>query len=245
MATQPQKTGYAFAMYEGDMTVIRLVDTCTGQDHRDIPEVIMERTTRDDRVLLAIDAPLGWPEVAGRAFVNHRAGQPLAWSSDELFHRYTDDFVRQQIGKRPLEVGAGLIARTAHAALVLIDTIRCRTGREFEVITSSPSHWQDGVIEVYPAATAIAHSRALFASDKADSTDAIQILNDGLSFDASVWAATWQGNPHRRDACLSVLAAHDFLRGVSIAPPADHIEKARKEGWIWLRGTQTLPQESA
>jgi hypothetical protein len=59
--------------------------------------------------LLALDAPLGWPEPLGRVLADHRAGHAISTTANEMFRRYTDDYVCKHTGQRPHDVGADRI----------------------------------------------------------------------------------------------------------------------------------------
>ncbi len=78
---------------------------------------------------LALDAPLGWPAVLGETLGPHIAGESLDGTPNELFRRQTDHFIKAVIGRQPLDVGADRIARTAHAALGLLEQLRQLTGQ--------------------------------------------------------------------------------------------------------------------
>jgi hypothetical protein len=69
-----------------------------------------------DPVLIAIDAPLGWPKPLAETLINHSAGMPIETPANAMFRRITDVFIQTRLGKRPLDVGADRIARTAYAA---------------------------------------------------------------------------------------------------------------------------------
>ncbi|HEX2676081.1 MAG TPA: hypothetical protein VHM19_05560 [Polyangiales bacterium] len=77
-----------------------------------------------ERFVLAFDAPLGWPSRLASALAKHEAGATFEHDADSLFRRHTDEVVYRALGKHPLEVGADRIARTAHAALVMLAEIR-------------------------------------------------------------------------------------------------------------------------
>src|SRR3989442_1019336 len=78
----------------------------------------------DEPVLLALDAPLGWPAPLAQTLVRHRAGGELSAGADQMFRRMTDRAVHENVGKTPLDVGADRIARTAHAALRFLGELR-------------------------------------------------------------------------------------------------------------------------
>jgi predicted RNase H-like nuclease len=189
--------------------------------------------TRGAPVLLALDAPLGWPVPLADTLVAHRAGDPLDAEAHALFRRATDRFVRDRLGKQPLDVGADRIARTAHAALAFLSTLRQRLGLPI------PLAWQPEVagmaaIEVYPAATLAAHGLLAPGYKHPQGHDVRRRLaaelgerlalphNDALFH-----------SDHLLDAALCVLAAQDFLRGEAM-PPLDR-GLAEREGWIWVR----------
>lgn len=105
------------------------------------------------RVLVELDAPLGWPEPLGRLLSSHSAGGSLGEQPNRLFRRETDRYVKQHLGKLPLDVGADRIARTAHAALALLNELRQRTGESIPLVWNEDYPERIGAIEVYPAGT--------------------------------------------------------------------------------------------
>jgi predicted nuclease with RNAse H fold len=171
------------------------------------------------KAVIALDAPLGWPRALGRGLCGHVAGEVLGGSADDLFSRHTDREIHRRTERRPLEVGANLIARTAHSALLCLDAFRRELGQPI------PVAWEAGepngvvAIEVYPRVTRKAHG-----ADEA-------------------WPA-WvrcETPPHlclpldRRDAVLCAVAAVDFIEGRALAPT--DLELAKQEGWIWAADT--------
>jgi predicted RNase H-like nuclease len=116
-ATQPGKVGLArLDVIDGRPTI---TEACTGAAGTDLAEVV--GGWLNARSLIALDAPLGWPKALGERLALHRAGEPLAATADEMFSRATDRKMVEMVGKRPLEVGADRIARTAHAALQFLE----------------------------------------------------------------------------------------------------------------------------
>jgi predicted nuclease with RNAse H fold len=191
---------------------------------------VVPELKKASRALIAIDAPLGWPAAMSVTLVDHQAGGRIGIEPDRLFHRATDDFVSSRLGKRPLEVGANLIARTAHSALRVLAKLREQTEHAIP-LTWDPAIEGIAAIEVYPAASLIAWGCALakYKEDARAREDIAQRL-----------AARIAGIAERAldpvdafDACLCLLAAQDFLEGMAW-PPEDR-ERAIKEGWIWVR----------
>ena len=119
-------------------------------------EIISKWIKASDKVLLAFDAPLGWPDAMGNSLVIHQAGQEISSPANKLFRRCTDDEIYNRFRIRPLEVGANLSARTAGAALRLLGELRNRTGCEIPLAWDASPQNGISVIEVYPAATLLA-----------------------------------------------------------------------------------------
>ncbi|MEM1034127.1 MAG: DUF429 domain-containing protein [Myxococcota bacterium] len=189
--------------------------------------------------LIALDAPLGWPAPLGEGLVSHRAGASLSDSAHAMFRRQTDDVVADRVGKRPLDVGADRIARTAHAALDLLARLRAKMGRAMP-LAWSPGPVDEGVhiIEVYPAATLAARglpSRG-YKGSKPSSVAVRREIMRGLGDDihaAPATVAVAVARDHGLDAVVCALAALDFMTA-SVIRPRDPVRAAR-EGWIWVR----------
>jgi predicted nuclease with RNAse H fold len=110
--------------------------------------------------VIAVDAPLGWPAPMATALSAHRAGEKIALDGNDMFARLTDRTVHRLVGKRPLEVGANLIARAALATLDLIEQVREVTGLRLPLLWTLGPRAHVGVIEVYPAATLLGRGLA-------------------------------------------------------------------------------------
>lgn len=190
---------------------------------------------RPGRILLAFDAPLGWPDNMGRSLARHSAGMHISTPADLLFRRETDRFVKECLSKQPLDVGADRIARTAHAALDLLEKIRSQSGQEI------PLAWDPGyehsvtAIEVYPAGTLIAHGLPSSGYKKKDQLEVRQFILSSLKkqivFETDTLYA--ENNDNVLDAIICVLAGSDFLSGQAISPV--DLKTAQKEGWIWIK----------
>ena len=81
-----------------------------------------------DPVLIAIDAPLGWPKPLAETLINHLAGMPIETPANAMFRRKTHLFIQTRLGKRHLDVGADRIARTSYAGLAILGTLRAELG---------------------------------------------------------------------------------------------------------------------
>jgi predicted nuclease with RNAse H fold len=219
-ATNPKKTGLALGELHGD--VVHIQCCATGTRH-EFPAMIAARWLSDyTEAIIALDAPLGWPKKMGVALSEHRAGRPFQIDANQLFRRATDVEIKKRLKKQPLDVGANLIARTAVAALEMLDQIRLITKKPIPLAWAprEPDPWR--AIEVYPAATRIAHG----LPDAGGSFEGLENLLDC----SAVFPALMQSRD-AVDAAVCALGAADFLCGRAISP-VDH-NTALIEGWIW------------
>ena len=189
-----------------------------------------------EATLIAVDAPLGWPAPLGKALKSHEAGKAIETPADCMFRRRTDAFVQHAIGKKPLEVGADRIARTAHAALAFLSKLAETLG------TSVPLAWTPtgvegpAAIEVYPAATLKAYRIRDTGYKKVDQRDERREIVEGLKRQWMTMPDCLASELHRNadtlDAAVCVLAAEDFIAGRAAGP--EDRDLARREGWIWV-----------
>jgi len=247
-AVSETKRGLALAVRKEREWELR--ETRAGRDAKDSVDTVA-KWIRDSRgpALLAFDAPLGWPARMGQHLPSHRAGASIEPCMDAFFCRYTDRVVRCALvdrhpGFRPLEVGANLIARTAHASLSFLKELRGSISADIPLAwTITPA--RTSVIEVYPAATLLAHGASIakyknFEKGKGgeEARQAIlELLGDRLSLD--VHRDVLFTNGHALDAMVCVVAGIDFLSGHARAP--DRADLARKEGWIWFKEPSARP----
>jgi len=183
--------------------------------------------------LLAIDAPLGWPKQLGLSLVAHEAGGALTPTADQLFHRETDDAIERELKKRPLEVGANLIARTAHAALSFLEELRRLTGLAVPLTWDREERAGVSAIEVYPAATLRAHGIEAGEYKKASQIAGRQGILERLGAHVALPGdmRLLEASADALDAVVCVVAGADFLEGRAVGPT--NASAARKEGWIW------------
>ena len=178
-----------------------------------------------------IDAPLGWPAPFAKSLEGHSAGEPLPLNPETGFARETDRFVREKTGLKPLDVGADRIARTAAAALKLIEALRTLTGQPLPLL-SSPEV-AGGLIEVYPAATLKQHRLPHRGYKTPHATRERMAITDGISskVDLGPCRQTCIDSDHCLDAVLCVLTAIDFMNGICCEPFSNLLPH---EGWIWF-----------
>lgn len=205
-------------------------------DVQRVAERVSEEVDAGNRVLICIDAPLGWPRFLGATLSQHSAGEQVATDPNILFRRGTDRWIKANIGQQSLDVGADRIARTAVAALALLGQLRELTGEPIPLAWSSGSAGRATCIEVYPAATlrsrGLQHNKYKRTSVDSPATRA-RILDAMQPQVSETVRSAAISSDHVFDAALCVVAGLDFL-GNECHPPVD-LDEARREGWIWVR----------
>jgi hypothetical protein len=236
-ATQDTKIGVAYGDFsDGQLAVVEAFACAKEKSAAEaISNWLQERR---EPVLLAIDAPLGWPQSLARVLTNHRAGEELKVEADDMFRRATDHFVKQKTRKAPLEVGADRIARTAHAALCLLAHLREELDIDIPLAWEWPLVAKVSAIEVYPAGTLVAHALRSTGYKRpfqeVRRNEIVRKLSDiaYIPFDIS---RKLLASGDALDAAICLLAAKDFLSGEAMRPPDQ--ARAEAEGWIWVRET--------
>lgn len=232
-ATQAKRVGLALGSYEGG--AVRIKQVLVGSMVKSVVQTVADWTEQTSSTLIALDAPLGWPLDLGRTLHKHDAGAPISVKANRMFRRTTDRFVKREIGKQPLEVGANLIARTALSALEFLKELRQQTEE------SLPLAWNPGIgvgvcaVEVYPAATLKAYGVKVPSYKGTKGYAARQTILRFLQkhMDLPEDVSLMETNDDALDASLCVLAGMDFLRD-EVLKPSD-LELPKKEGWIWVR----------
>jgi len=173
-----------------------------------------------------------------KALATHRAGSALGVEPNEMFRRRTDRVIQETLRKTPLDVGADRIARTAHAALKLLGGIA-----NLAECPPIPLAWNSAIsgvsaIEVYPAATLIAHgiqSRGYKAPTQTSRREGI-LTALKLEIDVEASCVDLEASADMLDAVVCVLAAKDFLQRRASPPP--DLTLAQQEGWIWVSSSR-------
>lgn len=232
-ATNPKNVGLALCtIIEGHP---RIEEVTTGKTWPAIDELVASWATRP--TLFALDAPLGWPVPLGESLHVHVAGASFDHPPNAMFRRSTDDAIAERLGKRPLDVGADRIARTAHVALAFLTRLRKKLDAPIPLAWEPAPIDSFAAIEVYPAGTLAArnlpHSGYKGAADAASSRrrELTSAVAEQLAFDARS-ADEMTRTDHALDAALCVCAGLDFLVGDAVPPP--DLGVAKREGWIWV-----------
>ena len=240
-ATDPKKTGLAFARYSGNgCPEIKDIDLGNGDKRYSslssrIESWIGDSKNKADRTLLALDAPLGWPDEMHKTLKDHAAGQRVCPEPDNMFYRETDRLVKGELRMSPMAIGADKIARTAHSALALLNDMHARLAWSPDNLTGIDA------IEVYPAATLCAlgvnYKGYKTGKDKKKilaTREIIKEVEKHINFSQGA-RKKMEGSHDLLDAAICVLAGYDFLRGRCRSPSGEQAGTARKEGWIWVR----------
>ena len=233
-ATQPKNTGLARATLDGGHLTVH--EARTGRSAEDIVDTLATWLASAPEAVFALDAPLGWPLAMGTVLAAHQAGGSLAPEADQMFNRETDRVVRKMLGKKPLEVGADRIARTALSALGVLNAVGARVPVEMGWTPGAVASRQ--ALEVYPAATLLARGLPTRGYKAAGARDLRADLVDALDAEIEPEARTAAlVTDHALDAILCCVAAADYASGDVLAPEAAGVapERARREGWIWFQ----------
>lgn len=232
-ATQPKNIGLALGFFENGKA--RIEEVRIGSNKMSIVDSVVDWISFGPTTLLAIDAPLGWPKNLGEELHTHEAGNPIQIETNLLFRRETDRFIKNRLGKQPLDVGADRIARTAHAALRLLGEIRERARKIVPLAWSLEMINGVYAIEVYPAATLLSRSINVPGYKHKDGLEPRKLLLKELRkhIELPTDISLMEKNDDALDAAICVLAGADFLRR-DVYEPID-LELAKKEGWIWVQ----------
>jgi predicted nuclease with RNAse H fold len=223
-----------------------------------VDDAVIVRDTRGVQ-MMGIDCAFGWPvdfvEFVGRhaavaggvataataATMSENAASQappalrvaatgdLAWRR-RLAYRETDRVVAERTGARPLSVATDRLGMTALRCAVLLDRLQA-AGR----VVDRSGGYGSVVVEVYPAMAL--RVWGLARPGYKATLDARRALIADLER-----AAPWLGlGEHRAlmvasadalDAVLAALVAVAHVRGASIPPAADQVQRARVEGWM-------------
>ncbi len=238
-ATAEAKIGLALGRLDEADVEIHDATLC-GRERSAVSLVTGWLTDRVDSTLLALDAPLGWPRALGESLVGHSAGMGIDTLANSMFRRTTDSFIQQELKKTPLDVGADRIARTAHAALRMLSELREKLKAPIPLAWTPMLGPGVSAIEVYPAATLVAHGIRSKGYKKPTQTlerrEILKALKKRMRFRASV--PDLSKSTDLLDAAVCVLAGSDFLKGRAMSPQDRGV--AEREGWIW-----SLPRQNA
>lgn len=245
-ATRPEKVGLALGRL-GPKGLPVLESATVGGAWDRIGERVRGWMEGSTSGLICMDAPLGWPSGMGAALAGHAAGDRISVPADMLFSRETDRFVRRMVGKRPMEVGAERIARTALAALELLSSLRTALGREIRLAWSKGFAGL-GAIEVYPAGTLAErswpHSGYKGPGGRAAErrTEILNLLEHEVEIGSAADRCSLMSNADVLDSAICVLAGADFLLGRCWLPQDSAL--AETEGWIWIGKKDACPADN-
>lgn len=73
-----------------------ITNTIVSKDFTSLYRHLFDYISKYNDVLIAMDAPLGWPSSMGNVLFEHNAGEPLQIDSNILFWRETDRFIKRK-----------------------------------------------------------------------------------------------------------------------------------------------------
>lgn len=240
-ASPRSKFGYALGRFDPD-TLSLVVEHAglLGDTDDPLRNRVAPFIRGGEQVLVAIDAPLGWPDGLRQLLGNHAAAvpPPTSLSKDDCFRRYTDVVVRQV--KIPLEVVADRIARAAFEALRVLQELRIAADQPLP-LAWSPDFVGAAAIEVYPGATLAVRKLSKTPYKRPNETSGRAQIADALAHAGLLDKLTPQVSERATatddvlDAILCMVAARDFMMGECVPPGEAHLDQVQREGWIWLR----------
>ena len=232
-ATEAKKVGLAKGILIDDR--LQIVDLRCGETRSRLLDTVFSWIQNERQVLLALDAPLGWPSTLRSALIRHEAGVPIVDDAELLFRRETDRVITQGWRKRPLDVGADRIARTAHSALKLLGELAALVGGVIPLAWDCAHPGRLSAVEVYPAATlsgrGIRSSQYKEVKDREVRKRIIEKLSEHVVF--KVETQLLVDDADVLDAVVCTIAGADFLCGQALQPVDRAL--ARVEGWIWAK----------
>lgn len=168
--------------------------------------------------VVAIDAPLGWPDEFVAAVTAYHRGEP--WPASELLslrYRLTDRTVASMTGVRPLSVSSDLIGVCAFRA--------ARLRSMFPAVEVYPA----GALRVW-GLPATGYKGVRGAAVRREIVSGIMRRCPWLAVDETALLR----RDHDLDALLCALVARAVATGRTHQPPPDAAEVAAREGWIHL-----------
>jgi len=234
-ATKERFIGLSLLDYDKSI----LLEVTTGNPKRKSIEVITEWINKcNDKFLICIDSPLGWPESFKKQLSNHMTGNPIKIPKDSFFLRETDKIIHKELGKKPLEVTANFIARTAFSALNFLDEISKEIGNDIKLVWKLDAVYDNGVIETYPAGWL--ESEGIKSMGYKKNPDRIReifsYIEKNSSIDLSIIRKR-ELSDHELDSLICCLVGKEFLDGKCIDPFkfGITIPLLTGEGWIWFK----------
>jgi predicted nuclease with RNAse H fold len=210
LASQPKGTGACVVEWADGAAAARLVPSL-------LDDSALCRLAADADVV-AIDAPLGWPDEFVAAVTAYHRGEP--WPAGELLslrYRLTDRTVASMTGVRPLSVSSDLIGVCAFRA--------ARLRSMFPAVEVYPA----GALRVW-GLPATGYKGVRGAPVRAEIVAGIRHRCPWLAVDQ----AALLRRDHDLDALLCALVARAVATGRTHRPPPDVAEIAAREGWIHL-----------
>jgi predicted nuclease with RNAse H fold len=210
LASQPKDTGACVVDWTAGQAVGRLAPGLLDDS------ALRCRAAGAD--VVAIDAPLGWPDEFVAAVTRYHRGEP--WPASDLLslrYRLTDRTVASMTGVRPLSVSSDLIGVCAFRA--------ARLRSMFPAVEVYPA----GALRVW-GLPATGYKGVRGAPVRSEIVAGLLRRCPWLTVDE----AALLRRDHDLDALLCALVARAVATGRTHQPPPDAVQVAAREGWIHL-----------
>jgi predicted nuclease with RNAse H fold len=222
--------GTALAIIEWKKTQATLVDLQLGVTD----ETIVEAAGVVDK--LGIDCALGWPIEFVEFLKNHANLKSTSfpdggmdWRRRASF-RESDRHVREVTGKWPLSVSTDRLGLTAMRCAGLQGRIQ-QSGIEIDRSGSGK------VVEIYPGASLRlwGFDTAGYRTNEDARTELLTIIEQSVPWlNLESYRDLMITSTDAFDSVIASLATRAAAIGMYLKPPAEHLDKARIEGWIAL-----------
>lgn len=252
-ATENKKIGIVFSTFtENKWTVTEISQ---GLNIVNLIRKLRSFRQKNEKTLIAFDAPLGFPINLGKFLNSHKAGLPINnWENGYKEHisqyvdRYTDRVIREKLNLIPLSVGADKISRVTFRTMELIGMIEKELGKKLS-LTWKPENCKDiSFIEVYPASTLKSyrqpHNQYKQKKDYYNRNVIIDFISSEVEIDEKfVRNFPFENKIDALDALICAFTGKEFIKG-NLTSFDELIDKkdleevesiVLNEGWIWTK----------
>jgi hypothetical protein len=187
-------------------------------------------------VSTGIDCAFGWPDEFVGFVAAHARGERIAgelagmpWRRT-LAYRETDRVTREVTGRWPLSVSTDRLGLTAMHCAALLECIGDRIGA-IDRSGAGP------VAEVYPGASLRlwGFDTRGYKTDAAVRAGLLARFGERMPWlDLGAFADLMVADDDAFDAVVAALVARAHALGLTPLPPAAHLDRSRREGWIAL-----------
>lgn len=188
----------------------------------------------EQRVIVAIDVPFGWPKDFKLALQNHKPGGHTTNNDRNFSYRLTENIIKSNSRLHPLSGSTDKLGRTALLGSLIVHRLTNQDDR-FDVQLRNQIASERKIIEVYPTATAYA-----LAQNEPEASFTLRTFYQNLN--GASWILESQ-NIDKYDAVVAAFTAYLFSMHFEVfnwpIPGGDRVIQdlvnhyVSSEGWIW------------